>query len=441
MRIQSAPVGPSRSSLRCRGAIRAPVLFAAALLLALGGFVVFRFAQGGLTPVASMPAATVEPESSAIVSPVTNASAATELITEPVATLPPAPALAALPKGMAAGSPQALAWTRTLVTNLTQLDPKAQPVTPELAAWWRSQLNMLKNSGPDGAAAIREFLARNEDISFAGLSGPDSPGYPSLRQALLDALATIGGQAGIDGLLEVLHTTVLPAEIAQLAHHLETLSPAQYRQELLDACHAALTQAQKGELKNLDVGSLFQVLAKHGGADAVASLQAAGDTWKSYAAIALGNLPDGAGLPALLELARDSSGLTALAVWPMVAEHAATSDEARNLLLEAVRAGSVPEMAWPELARALGGYDYHINSPPATLPANANYDQSQSWSFQQTGEQFIGVVNVARLSAAEINTRIGFIDQINGFNPPEAARAALAAGRNALVNELQRRPR
>jgi len=417
------------------------VLLAGALLLALGVFGALWFTKSKPSPVtmAAEPVAAIEPESSAKVSPVTSSPASADLAAQPQAALPPSPAIAALPKGFVAGSPQAQAWTRTLVTNLTQLDPKLQNATPELSEWWRNQYNLLKNSGPDGASAIREFLARNEDISFAGL--PDSVGFSSLRMAMLDALGAIGGQAGIDGLLEALHTTAVPGEIAQLSHHLETLAPSQYRQELLDASRAVLAQAQAGDLKSIDVGSLFQVLAKYGGADAVPNFQAAGETWKSYAAIALGNLPDGAGVPALLELARTSSGQTTVAVWPMVAEHAATSDDARNLLLEAVREGNVPAMAWPDLARALGGHDFHINSPPATLPPNISYNNSHSWSFQQTSEQFIGVVNVARLSVQEINTRIGLIDQVSGFNPPEAARVALAAGRNTLLEELQRRPK
>lgn len=423
--------------------IRAPVLMAGALLLALGGFALFRFSKGEPPPVAgeAQQAAAVESESNSTVWPGTNAPAPADLADRPRAALPSPKVVRELPPGIVAGSPQALARVRTLVTNLTQLDPKLQNVTPELIVWWRGQFDALKNSGADGVSAIREFLARNEDISFAGLTGKDSVGYSSLRMAMLDALASIGGQTGIEGLLDVLHTTALPAEIAQLAQHLDTLSPSQYRQELLDSSRAVLAHAQTGELKDHDVGSLFQVLAKYGGAEAVASFQTAGDRWKSYAAIALGNLPDGAGVPALIELARNSSGTTSTAAWPMVAERAAVSDEARNALLDAARAGTVPEPAWPDLARALGGHEYHIVAPPATLPANISYNNSFSWHFQDTREQFIAVVNVTTLSAQEINTRLSLIDQLNGLNPPEAARVALATGRTRLVNELQRRPK
>ena len=429
--------------MHCRGTIRAPVLFAGALLLALGVFVLLRFSKGEPRPVAGAaePVAAVEVESNTTVSPVTNTPASADLAARPPAALPPPKGVRESPSGIVAGTPLALARTRTLVTNLTQLDPKLQNVTPELIAWWRGQYDALKNSGADGVSAIREFLARNEDISFAGLTGKDSVGYSSLRVAMLDALASIGGQTGIEGLLDVLHTTAVPAEIAQLAQHLDTLAPSQYRQELLDSSRAVLAHAQTGELKDYDVGSLFQVLAKYGGADAVASFQTAGDRWKSYAAIALGNLPDGAGVPALIELARNSSGSTSAAAWPMVAERAATSDEARNALLDAVRAGTVPESAWPDLARALGGHEYHITAPPTTIPANISYNNSFGWHFQDTGEQFMAVVNVASLSAPEINTRLGLIEQLNGLNPPDAARAALAIGRAALVNELQRRPK
>jgi len=431
MRIQSSPVEKSSSSIRGWGAIRVPLIVAGALLLALGVFVLLRFSKGEPPPVS----AAAEPESNGTVSPMTNTPASADPAARPPATLPRLRAV----RESVVGAPMTLAGARTLVTNLTQLDPKLQNVTPELIAWWRGQFEALKNSGTDGVSAIREFLARNEDVSFDSLTGKESVGYSSLRMAMLDALASIGGQAGIDGLLDVLHTTALPAEIAQLAQHLDTLAPSQYRQELVDSSRAVLAHAQTGDLKDYDVGSLFQVLAKYGGADAVANFQTAGDKWKSYAAIALGNLPDGVGIPALLEVARNSSGPTSAAAWPMVAERAATSDEARNALLDAVRAGTLPESVWPDLARALGGQEYHITAPPATMPANVSYDYSSSWHFPETGEHFIAVVNVASLSAQEINTRLNLIDELYVLNPPDVARVTLANGRKALVSELQRR--
>jgi hypothetical protein len=401
------------------------VLFAAALLLAIGLLVLFRFSksQAPPSPGTVEQAAAVEPESNATLSPVTNNPAPANIPSRRTAS----------PSNVVREPP------RTLITNLTQLDPNLQEVTPERIAWWRANLDALKNSGAEGVSAIREFLARNEDISFAKLT--DSLGYSSLRIAMLDALASIGGQAGIDGLLDVLHTTAVPAEIAQLAQHLDTLAPAQYRQDLVDSSRAVLVHAQTGELKDYDVGSLFQVLAKYGGANELGSLQAAGERWKSYGAIALGNLPDGYGIPALLELARNSSGATAAATWPMVAERAGTSDVARNALLDAVRGGTVPESAWPDLARALGGYEYHIIAPPATAPPNISYNYSMSWHFPESGEHFIALANAANLSPQEINTRLSLIDELNGLNPSEAARAALATGRNALVKQLQQAPK
>src|SRR5438445_2407802 len=53
MRIQSTPYGKSSSSIRCQGTIRAPLLFAGALLLALGVFVLLRFSKVGPPPVAA----------------------------------------------------------------------------------------------------------------------------------------------------------------------------------------------------------------------------------------------------------------------------------------------------------------------------------------------------------------------------------------------------
>jgi hypothetical protein len=62
-----------------------------------------------------------------------------------------------------------------------------------------------------------------------------------------------------------------------------------------------------------------------------------------------------------------------------------------------------------------------------------------SWHFPESGEHFIALANAASLSPQEINTRLSLIDQLNELNPSDAARAALATGRNALVNQLQQR--
>jgi hypothetical protein len=416
--------------MRCRGAVRAPVIFAVALLLALGVFVLLWFSKGERPASSAELPAGAEQESNSTVSSVTNTPASGDLATRPRKTVRER-------AGNAAGNASGLAGAWTLITNLTQLDPKMQNVTPELIASWRRDYDTLKKSGADGIAAIREFLARNQDISFAELK--DSVGYSSLRIAMLDALASIGGQQAIDGLLDVLHTTALPAEIGQLAQNLETLAPSQYRQELLDSSRTLLVNAQSGELKDYDVGSLFQVLTKYGGAEALGNIQTAGGKWKSYAAIALGNLPEDVGVPALIDLARNSSGAASAAAWPMVAERAGTSDQARNALIDAARAGTVPDSAWSDVARVLGGHEYHITAVPATMPPNISFDYSSSWHFPETGEHFMAVVNVGSLTSQEINTRLNLVDQLIGLNPPDAARFALANGRNSLTKELQRR--
>src|SRR5258706_3744883 len=129
MRIQSTPVEKSSSSIRGWGTIRVPLIVAGALLLALGVFVLFRFSKGKPLPVSTA----AEPESNGTVSPMTSSPVSADPAARPPATLPRLRAV----RESVAGAPMTLAGARTLVTNLTQLDPQLQNVTPELIAWWR----------------------------------------------------------------------------------------------------------------------------------------------------------------------------------------------------------------------------------------------------------------------------------------------------------------
>ena len=379
-----------------------------------------------------------------------NSADAVESSSPPTETVPPVTAsepraVPTKPKPVSASTvapvmdlPPPSAYTRQFLTNLLWLDSRQREVTPEMAAWWRGQLAALKKAGPDGVAAIREFLAQNQDLSFDRIPSKAKPGFPSLRTALIDALGDLGGPAAVETALEVLRTTALPAEIGQLAQTLEKLAPDQYHREFLDAARAVLAQAQAGQLPGYDVGSLFQILSQYGGADAAADLKKAGN-WKFYSAIALGNLPDATGLPALIELARDDNPQNALAAWPIVAEFAAKSDQANAALLEAARDGTLAAEAWGRVALALGGYEFHIAAAPATLSADISLRDSHGWHYFGLEQNFSAVINVAALSNAEISARIGLIDQLATLNPPSEAKNSLLSGRERLLNELERR--
>src|SRR5262245_66421064 len=106
------------------------------------------------------------------------------------------------------------------------------------------------------------------------------------------------------GLLDdTLRITADPGEVAMLARHLEELAPGQYRDEALNATRETLAQVAEGKSKT-DVGPLFQVLQTYGDSSVVADLQKAMPNWQHYALMTLAGLPDGQGIPALLQQAQ-----------------------------------------------------------------------------------------------------------------------------------------
>jgi hypothetical protein len=121
----------------------------------------------------------------------------------------------------------------------TMRAPANQPRSARLLV---HQFENLIEAGPTAVPAIREFLARNEDIEyeagigkgFRGGKVPTAfPVPPSLRLGLLEALKTIGGDAAEQALVEVLKVTGRGVEVAYLAGALEEMAPNQHRDLVL----------------------------------------------------------------------------------------------------------------------------------------------------------------------------------------------------------------
>ena len=101
--------------------------------------------------------------------------------------------------------------------------------------------------------------------------------------------------------------------------------------------------------------------------------------------------------------------------------------------------GRRPGAAWEGIALSLSGYEFHISSAPSTMPANFSYNNSHGWSYHGSEERFIAVVNIAPIPTAELNTRLTVLDQLASLNLPDDAKIYLAAGRERLAQELERR--
>src|SRR5262249_9136353 len=125
--------------------------------------------------------------------------------------------------------------------------------------------------------------------------------YPSLRLALLDVLQKIGGPEAEAAFLEALQSTADPLEIATLSRYLDRAAPGKYAEAASSAARQALRIAASPGWDGRDVAPLLEVLKRFAGAGAVVDLQKASATWFDYAPIVLAGLPDGAGVPALIQ--------------------------------------------------------------------------------------------------------------------------------------------
>jgi len=129
---------------------------------------------------------------------------------------------------------------------------------------WRIvyHLEQLVQQGEGAIPSIRQFLQRNEDVTFHSGRGSASrergnPSLyrsrlqfdfpPSLRLGLIEVLARIGGDAAETLLSEVLQVTGRGVEIAMATQVLEEMAPGKYVEEAVAAARELLSEPLKGE--------------------------------------------------------------------------------------------------------------------------------------------------------------------------------------------------
>src|SRR6266478_3545891 len=217
------------------------------------------------------------------------------------------PAASTVAQAPAVTGPEPSAYTRQLVAGLTNLDFSRGPVTKEQAEQWKQSLQTLTAQGAAGFPAIREFLEQNQELNLAAVSGGEQLGQSSLRSAMINALAQIGGPEATAVMLNTLQSTTLPSEIAQLAQVLEQQAPGQYRRETTSAIQDILGMAGKGQLEGYDVGPLFKVLQTYGDASSASALEQLAPQWRYYTTMSLAGLQDGAGVTSLVREAQDQA--------------------------------------------------------------------------------------------------------------------------------------
>ena len=320
------------------------------------------------------------------------------------------------------------------MSALTNLDLAHGPITPEKAAEWQRNLQLLMQQGVEAVPAIREFLERNLDWDLTPANGGNLLGSSSLRTAMLNALQSIGGPEAQALSADIMQTTSDPREIALLAKSLMQQAPDQYREATLAAAREALAMAAAGKLDGRDVGPLFSVLQQYGGAGVVADLEKATPQWRYYSTIALAGLPDGAGVPSLIQMVQDANGTIKsgrTAALQVLAQISPQYPEASAALIEQARLNQIPNATWINISEALAGQNFQIGNQ------DADAGNLKSYHLSFGNQNFYSMPGATPLTPEQINQRIALIDQLLAVNSTPAAADALQRSRASLVSRQQ----
>ncbi len=399
-------------------------------LLIVGGAVAYKMFEG--SPPAAAPVATPV----ATVAPTENHPAVRAIVPRQEIAETPAAPVAVVP-GLAATAPparvlpsQPAADSRQLMTALTSLDLKG-PITAEDAQRWKESLQQLVHQGSSSVPAILDYLAQNQDVSYAGVVGADL-GYSSLRAGLLNALGQIGGPESTAAMLQTLQTSVFPTDVATLAATLEQQAPGQYQGDILTAVRAQLALAAQDQLGNANVGPLFQLLssAAANGADVAADLAQYSSKWPYYAAIELANLPNGAGVASLVQIAQDNTGGNQSAAAQALAQLAPQNSQALSALLDMARQGQLSDAELAQLSPYLGGRENQLGS--TTNPSGTS---TQGLHLANGNQDFSVADLLPFLTPNQVTQRLSIIDQLLQSIPASDTQAqqALQQQKSALT--------
>ena len=314
--------------------------------------------------------------------------------------------------------PPSVEQGRQLMAQLAGLGSLQGGITLEQAPGVKKLLTDLAKQGPEALPAIKEFLAQHIDLAFDAPGVAKAVGTTSLRQGLLDILQAIPGQESVEIAAETLQKSPFPEEIAKLMSILEKQSPGTYRAQGITAARESLTLAAAGQLSGQKVSPAFEILQTYGDASVIPDLQAALKTkWRQNAALALSELPDGIGIPVLVELANDPSvaayGRGDLALRPL-AQVSLRYPAAFEALLAQAQQNKIPDAAWPTVVSALAGNDYISNGQVLPDTRSPSVDLNQL-----------------------LTSRIALLDRLAAMTASPAARQLLAEQRAALSRRIR----
>jgi len=253
----------------------------------------------------------------------------------------------------------------------------------------------------------------------------------------------------IGALSEVLSNTADPREIASLGQRLEKAEPSRHQQEAVDAARQTLEMAAQGKLKGKDVAPLFEVFRDYGGPSAVADLERTATQWNFYAMIAMAQLPDGAGVPSLIQFATGSEGAVSvarIAAVELLAQVASQSTDARAALVDLARQNKLSGYGWAALARNLAG-DRTIFQNSASDNGLSGVNPSDlRKSYISTGNQALLMAPLNAMTVEQIGRQQALVEGLlRVTTDPEGIKAleqaqVLLARRLPLVAGAQGKP-
>jgi len=344
------------------------------------------------------------------------------------------------------------------LTLLSDLALSDEMLTVEQVEELRIALQRLTALGDGAVPAIQDFLRRGTDLDMNAAFDAElrrevgHPEYDSLRLALLDVLAGIGGPEAEEVMHDELRRTRTPAEIAAMADYLDEMAPGYYRDEALVAAREVLKLARDGQLGG-DVGGLFRVLETYGDAEAVAELEDNIDErWGQYSIVALGGVADGAGVPVLMDMVENaafSDSKTSpysdrdLLALQTLTQAAPIDFGASGTLVDKAREGAIPADFWPTLASVLAGDDQlQIRRPDidrtAVTPFSTSSAKRYPYNAHRIGPYTLySVHRSAQLTDDEVMARLELVSQLLEATDDPAAKDVLERSKKMLTEGAQ----
>jgi hypothetical protein len=218
-----------------------------------------------------------------------------------------------------------------------------------------------------------------------------------------------------------------PTQFAAIAQQFAALLPGQISQPEINAARETLDRAAQGELQGVDVGPIFRALEGSSDPGVVQDLVSRLPEWQYYSTIALAELPNGQGIPALVQQLQtlDPSAAEARTfIFQMLAQVAARYPDAANAILDQARSNQLSERMWHRVANGLAGDQYQLT--PDTPQGTANPTDLKSYHMEKGNQNFY---SLPLAPGPDVPQRISILDQLMNVTSDPTALGFLQSAR------------